>query len=254
MTLTLALALGIGVVLGLFGGGGSILAVPVLVYVARVEPTTAVTMSLVIVGTTSVVASYAHLKKGTVQPRVALSFAAAGVVTAFVGARLSYRVSGELLMLMFAALMVVVGAFMLFARVCRVPRERSETAKVHPALSLLAGAVVGLLTGFLGVGGGFLVVPALLAFTGLGLREAVGTSLVVIAINSAAGFLGHLHGPALDLKLVTLFTALAVLGGVAGARLAYRLSVDRLRRSFAVSVIALGLAMAIGSTLAGLHG
>ena len=253
-TLALSLALSgvIGLSLGVFGGGGSILAVPVLVYVTHIAPGAAVGMSLAIVGTTSLAASIVHHRRGCVRIPVALLFGGAGVVTAFFGARLTRMVSPRALMLAFALLMIVVGAAMIRRPRTPLPVLPVETnPHVRWIRALLAGAGVGAVTGFLGVGGGFLVVPALMAFTGLEMREAVGTSLLVIAINSAAGFLGHLGGNAMDIGLVAGLTALAVLGALVGERAARNFPVEKLRRGFAVFVVLVGVAVALSSGLSG---
>jgi uncharacterized protein len=236
----------IGLALGIFGGGGSILAVPVLVLVTHLAPAGAVGTSLAMVGTTSLIASYAHHRQRLVKPKVALLFGLPGVATAFLGARLTGLVSGSVIMRGFALLMLIVGLGMLFGggrtatRPCPAPRRYSR-----PKAAVLAGAGVGLVTGFLGVGGGFLVVPALVAFAGLDMREAVGTSLLVIAINSAAGFLGHLGGGQLDLSLIAVLTAAAVAGALVGERVARRISTLKLRRGFGLIVVAVGVAVVL---------
>jgi uncharacterized membrane protein YfcA len=256
LVLSLLLSGVIGFALGVFGGGGSILAVPMLVFVTRVVPSAAVGMSLAIVGATSLVAGYAHHRRGQVRLKVALLFGGAGILTAFLGARLTHFVSGEVLMLAFAALMILVGGWMLkSARQVQSPEHRDESAaeprRRRMVQALLAGAAVGGITGFLGVGGGFLVVPALIAFTGLGMREAVGTSLLVIAINSAAGFVGHMGAGALNLGLVAALTIAAVLGAVVGERTGRAVSIAKLRRGFAVFVIAVGIGVAASSVNGG---
>jgi uncharacterized membrane protein YfcA len=245
LLLSLALSAGVGVSLGVFGGGGSILAVPILVYVTHIAPSAAIGMSLSIVGATSLTASYAHHRKGRVRPRVALLFGGAGVATAFLAARFTHLVTGAALMISFATLMLVVGIAM-FASAPKANAGEGDGPLRSPKLipAVLAGAGVGAITGFLGVGGGFLVVPALIAFTGLGMREAVGTSLLVIAINSTAGFLGHLGADRLNLQLVVPFTIAAVIGGAIGERVACSLSLNKLRRGFALFVIAVGVAVA----------
>jgi uncharacterized membrane protein YfcA len=247
---SLLLSAGIGVALGIFGGGGSILAVPVLVLVTHLAPAAAVGTSLAMVGTTSLVASYAHHRRGTVVPQVALLFGLSGALTAFVGAKLTVLVSGSVLMHAFAALMLAVGIGMLFGK-GRGTGDASPRSTRPPRLpaSMLAGAGVGLITGFLGVGGGFLVVPALIAFAGLNLRQAVGTSLFVIAINSAAGFAGHLAAGQLDFSLIGFLTTAAVAGALAGERVTRQVSTTNLRRCFGVLVIAVGLAVMVTSTL-----
>jgi uncharacterized protein len=252
VALSVALSGVIGFALGVFGGGGSILAVPMLIFVTRVAPSAAIGMSLAIVGATSLVAGYAHHRQGQVRLKVALSFGGAGVLTAFLAARLTHFVSGNILMLSFAALMILVGGWMLKGARDVQPAVSQDGNAVEPrrprmVQALLAGAAVGGITGFLGVGGGFLIVPALIAFAGLGMREAVGTSLVVIAINSAAGFVGHLGTGALNLGLVAALTIAAVLGAVLGERTGRAVSITKLRRGFAAFVIAVGIAVAASS-------
>lgn len=225
----------IGVSLGLLGGGGSILAVPVLVYVAGIEAKESVAMSLAIVGATSLFGSFLHGRKGKLDMKVAATFGGAGIIGAYFGARLTPLVSSGTLLLLFAALMLIVAALML-------TRKSDSTADVHRhegklLLTLLAGLGVGVLTGFLGVGGGFLVVPALVLLAGLPMHLAIGTSLLVIAINSAAGFLGHLGEGHLRISLTVAFTTMAVAGTFVGERFARRVPAQKLRQGFAYFVI-----------------
>jgi uncharacterized membrane protein YfcA len=250
LDLALALTGLVGLSLGLLGGGGSILAVPVLVYVAHIAPADAIAMSLVIVGTTSAIGSVAHSRAGAVEWRTAMRFGGAGIVTAFVGGLLTRYVPGRVLLVSFAALMIVVGAWMLI-RGRRRTVEPTTRREPRRARALLAGATVGFITGFLGVGGGFLIVPALIAFTGLDMRRAVGTSLVVIAINSAAALLGHLSGGHLHWLLAGAFTGLSVGGALVGATLGRRIPADRLRATFATFVVVVGIAMALRSGIGG---
>lgn len=235
--LGLALCLGIGLSLGLIGGGGSILTVPVLVYALGVEPREAVAMSLAVVGATSLIGAGLHHRRGTVRVPAALLFAGAGVVSSFLGSGLTWRVSPRALLLSFAALMLVVGARMLTAKAAPAQERRRE----QPVRVVLAGFAVGFLTGFLGVGGGFLVVPALILFAGLDMREAVGTSLLVIAINSAAALAGHLAHGGFHAGLAGLVAVLAAGGALAGTHLSHRVSAGALRRGFAVFVLAVGV-------------
>ncbi|HEY0464987.1 MAG TPA: sulfite exporter TauE/SafE family protein [Polyangiaceae bacterium] len=240
----------IGLSLGIFGGGGSILAVPVLVLVTRLAPAAAVGTSLAMVGTTSLIASYAHYRRGQVKPNVALLFGLSGVVSAFLGAKLTALVSGSVIMHSFAALMLVVGVGMLFGKGRRAGVEgNGSPTRSRLTASVIAGAAVGLITGFLGVGGGFLVVPALIVIAGLDMRKAVGTSLLVIAINSAAGFLGHLGTGHLDLVLTAPLTAAAVAGALVGERVARHVSTSKLRRGFGLIVIAVGVTVALAARL-----
>jgi uncharacterized membrane protein YfcA len=250
LALSLLLSAGIGLSLGVFGGGGSILAVPMLVLVTQLAPAAAVGTSLAMVGATSLLASYAHYRQGHVVPKVALLFGLSGVLTAFIGAKLTALVSGSVIMHAFAVLMLVVGVAMLFGGGRGVgATSPSSAAAPRLSASILAGAGVGFITGFLGVGGGFLVVPALVAFAGLDVRQAVGTSLLVIAINSAAGLAGHLTAGQLDFSLIGALTTVAVAGAVSGERVTRQVSTIKLRRGFGLLVIVVGLAVTIASTL-----
>ena len=245
MTLYTALALllsgMIGVSLGLMGGGGSILALPVLVYVAGIDPRTAVPMSLAIVGSTSLMAGLMHHRGGRVDRRVGTIFGIAGLPGAYVGARLTHLVPAHVLLLLFGVLMLVVGGVMLLRSV-REPHEGAH-ARERPRIGAIvaAGFGVGFLTGFLGVGGGFIIVPSLVLFAGLPMPTAVGTSLLVIALNCAAGLVGHLDEGGVPLRATAAFTGVAIVGGFLGERLASRLSPRALRRGFAVLVILLAI-------------
>ena len=245
------LSTAIGLSLGLLGGGGSILAVPVLVYVAGVAPHQAVPMSLAIVGTTSLLAGGLHHRSGRVSLRAALIFGAAGMLGAYFGAKGTHLVEGHVLLLLFALLMLVVGGWMLapFAQRLVASHHDTQSHRPHLVLTLLAGLGVGALTGFLGVGGGFLAVPALVLFSRLPISHAVGTSLYVIALNSLAGFIGHLGGTQLALGQTVAFTAAALLGTVVGHRIATRTHPQRLRRAFAVFVLCVGAAIAAQALL-----
>ncbi|MFN0123783.1 MAG: sulfite exporter TauE/SafE family protein [Blastocatellia bacterium] len=236
----LALSGLIGLSLGLLGGGGSILALPVLVYVAGVDTRIAVVMSLAIVGATSLAGSLTHWRAGRVNTPVALIFGAAGFCGAIPGSWLTHMVSGGVLLLLFAMLMLLVGALMLFRRQATEP-DPGGHVRMHLPLPLAAGFGVGMLTGFLGVGGGFLIVPALVLLTNLPMGQAVGTSLLVIAINSASGLIGHLGQSHLPVALTLGFTCMAIAGALAGARAAGHMPQAMLRRGFALFVIAVGL-------------
>jgi uncharacterized membrane protein YfcA len=235
----LALSTLIGVSLGLLGGGGSILAVPVLVYVAELEVHAAIAMSLAVVGSTALVGAMFHARAGRVDWKSAALVGGAGMLGAPLGALATHLVAGRVLLLLFAALMLVVGALMLRRRGARA----HAAASAHWAAVLAAGFGVGLLTGFLGVGGGFLIVPALTLLVGLPIHVAVGTSLLVIALNSAAGVAGHLRQEAVPLGLTAAFIATSAAGALLGVRLAAGLEPGRLRRAFAVFVLLVGLAL-----------
>ena len=235
----LLLSAGIGLSLGLIGGGGSIITVPVLVYVLGIDAHQAVSMSLAVVGATSMIGASLHYRNGTVDVKTGALFGGAGIVGAFFGSRLTYLLSPSALLFIFAVMMLVIAALML----AKKQGNRGEARPYERSFikAVFAGLVVGILTGFLGVGGGFLIVPALIFFGGLSMKEAVGTSLLVIAINCVAGLFGHLRYGGFDMHMATLVTLLAALGTVIGTILSHKASPSSLRKWFAVLVIAVAI-------------
>lgn len=239
------LGFAIGLLLGFLGGGGSILTVPALVYVVGQSPQAAVSASLIIVGSNAAVGALIHRRQGiyhqqeSLNWRVALLFGGVGMVTAYFAAGLSQLLSATLLMVLFGLLMLVVGAVMILSRT----PQRQETTIRGWGVVVISGAGVGLLTGFLGVGGGFLIVPALVMLVGLPIHQAVGTSLVVIAMNSLAGFMGHLAGATIDWMVIISFVTAGVAGAFAGTRLSRILKPEQLRTSFALFVMVLALVL-----------
>lgn len=234
-----ALALLIGVSLGLLGGGGSILTLPVLVYVLDTEPKQAIVSSLVVVGTTSLVGAVLHARSRNVDYRAGALFGAAGMAGAFGGGKLAGHLPGEALLVGFTAVMLVTAMAMMRPRPARAGERRAASI----VRVLAAGAGAGFLAGLVGAGGGFLVVPALALFGGLDMRRAVGTSLLVIALQSFAGFAGHVSHTAVDWQLTGLVTGMAVAGSIAGVRIAKRLPSEALRRGFAWFVLAMAVFM-----------
>jgi uncharacterized protein len=232
-----ALAVVIGLSLGLLGGGGSILTVPVLIYVLGYGVKTAVPMSLVVVGATSLVGVVTHWRGGTLNLRAALAFAPPAIVGALLGANLGLGADPRLQLTLFAIVMLVAAVSMFFRR-----PERAEGPRPAARLPFitLVGAGVGVLTGFVGVGGGFVYVPALVMLGGLAMKEAVGTSLALIAVSCAAGLAMYQGRTTLDWGAVALFTALALVGVVAGSRLVRFVRPDQLRRGFAVFLLFMG--------------
>lgn len=243
----LALAAGavIGLALGALGGGGSVLAVPALIYLLGFTPVAATTASLVIVTVTSATALSAHARDGHVRWRTGLLFAAAGIVPAMLGGALAGRVPGAALTAAFA---VVAGTAAV--RMLR-PRAASGTAvPVRPDRAAAAGAGLGAVTGVLGVGGGFLAVPALVSVLGLRMRDAVGTSLLVITANSLAA-LAMRAGTAdgLDWAAIGPFAGAAVLAAWDGKRLAAKVSGRALQRTFALVLLAVAAFMMIDAVV-----
>jgi uncharacterized membrane protein YfcA len=228
----------IGLLLGLVGGGGSILTVPILVYVIGLSVQEATATSLAIVGTSALAGVIPHARAGRVNLHVAIFFGAFGVAGAFGGTWLNQRLSGPWVLLLFGLLMLVVAVRMWGRPAARPAADRSDGVvgwKVP-----LAGLTVGALTGFFGVGGGFLIVPALALALGLPVAVAVGTSLAIIAINSASGIVAHAGLRELDLSVALLFIAGGLAGGLAGGRLAGTIDERMLSRVFALLVAGVG--------------
>jgi uncharacterized membrane protein YfcA len=236
--LTLALALVIGVALGLLGGGGSILTVPVFTYITGLDPKVAIASSLPVIAVTSSVGAIGHWRAGHVQPRTALLFGAFAMAGGFSGARLAGLLSGRTQLVLFALIMLGAAVAMLRGG---GPTPTAGTAGLAPGKLVPLGLGVGVLTGLVGVGGGFLIVPALTQLGGLPMHRAVGTSLAVIAMNSLAGTLGYLGQVPLPLDLLVPFTGLAVVGILIGARTATRVPQTVLRRAFGVLLLVVGL-------------
>jgi uncharacterized protein len=239
LALAAVLAVVMGATLGLLGGGGSILTVPILVYALGVETKAAVATSLLVVGTTSAVGVVQHARAGHVRWRDGLVFGAVAMVGAYGGGVVARWVPGSLLLIAFAALMVVTAIAML-RKGEGLEEERPRDRSVRATLLLaIEGLAVGAVTGLVGAGGGFLIVPALAVLGGLGLRAAMGTSLLVIAMNSFAGLLGQLSHVSIDLRLAALVCGFSVAGVLAGGVLSRRVEPRRLRRAFAWFVLAM---------------
>ena len=240
MIAALGLGLAIGVLLGLLGGGGSILAVPALVYGAALPLAAAVPTSLLVVGVSSGAALLPRLRHGQVAWRIAGVFAVAGAGAAFGGAAVNRLLEPRIVLIGFAVLMIAAGAAMLrqdteIGGDCALPGGRVNWRGCLPK-AVGSGLAVGFLTGLFGVGGGFLIIPALVVLLGLPMTVAIGTSLVIIVVNSAAGFLAHAGDADLDYQVAGAFTVAAVVGSLAAAKVARRLPADRLRHWFAYLV------------------
>jgi hypothetical protein len=250
-----AAGLVIGALVGLLGGGGSILAVPALVYAAGQSLPQAVATSLLVVGITAVVALLPRLRAGYIAWRIAILFGAAGAATAFAGAAVNRLLPEDVVLALFAALMVGAGIRMLQEKpstgvACATDGSPVNWRRCLPR-TLAGGLVVGFLTGLLGVGGGFLIIPVLVMVLGLPMTTAIGTSLLIVALNSAAGFAAHAGDTALDVPVTIAFTAAAVATALAAGRLGTRLDTVRLRRWFAylVFVVAAAVLVQIGAGL-----
>ena len=246
--LVIGIGLVIGALVGLLGGGGSILAVPALVYLAGQDLQQAVATSLLVVGITAVVALLPRLRERQISWRIGLLFGLAGTVTAFAGAAVNRALPESVTLALFATLMAVAGVRMLQEKpatgtACAIDGGRVNWRRCVPR-TLAGGLVVGFLTGLLGVGGGFLIIPVLVTALGLSMATAIGTSLVIVAINSAAGFAAHAGDVSLDVGVTVAFTAAAVLAALGAGRLGARTEGTRLRRWFAWLVLALSALIA----------
>jgi uncharacterized membrane protein YfcA len=233
----------IGFSLGALGAGGSILTVPILVYAMGVPVQGATGTSLAIVGLNAATGALDHLRRGRSLLRTGLAFGVSGVLGAFAGVRLNHQLRGELIMVLFSVLMVAAAVSMLRRRPGGAPMGSfEERCRALGCVRLvLVGVGVGFLSGFFGVGGGFLIVPALVVLLGLPMHLAVGTSLVAISLNALWGIIGNLQLGTLDWTLTILFAVGGVVGVLTGGKLSGRLPERALRAAFALIVV--GLAM-----------
>ena len=239
------LALLIGITLGLLGGGGSILTVPVFVYALGFEPKLAIAMSLPVVGGAALVGAARHWMIGNVTLRTALPFGAAAMVSAFLGAKLAQFVPGTVQLVILAVVMLG-AAFSMFRNAAAVaplalpalpalPAEDSNRRRIWKLIAI--GTVVGMLTGLVGVGGGFLIVPALVLLAGVAMSQAVGTSLLLIAMNTLTGFIGYQGTVEIPWGFVVKFGALTAVGILVGSSMLRFVSQRLLKRSFAVLLV-----------------
>jgi uncharacterized membrane protein YfcA len=234
----LALSVLIGLSLGFFGGGGSILTVPLLVYVFGCGPKEAIASSLLIVAVASVSAALQHWRAGNLRVRIALVFGTTGMVGAYVGGRIGALLDGGVLLLLFAAMMILTALAMWRGR--RAAARGSDN-RVVPGKLVVQGLAVGSFTGLVGAGGGFLIVPALVLWAALPMPAAVGTSLMVIVLNCLAGFSGYAFHVTVDYALVAAVSACAVAGSLLGSRLAHVVDPAALRKSFAGFILVMGV-------------
>lgn len=236
--LALPFGVAVGLLLGLVGGGGSILAVPVLVYVIGEPVKQATTESLLIVGATALVGALDHARSGRVRGGVAIGFGLAGAAGAFAGTALNRLVSPPSILFSLALVMLAAANAMLRRRGQRARSVIGWQLRLRVAA---AGLAVGVLTGFFGVGGGFIIVPALVLLLGLELPVAVGTSLLAIALTSVSALAAHLASGSVHWLVATSFTAAAVVGALAGSHLNPHLSSARLTQLFAALLTLIAL-------------
>jgi uncharacterized membrane protein YfcA len=243
MTLTITLSAIIGLLLGLLGGGGSILTVPMLVYVLHLEPKNAVVTSFVVVGVSSLMALIPHARRGSVCWKSGVVFGFTGMIGAFAGGRMAGHFSGDGLMTLFGVVSLVTGIQVLSRTKPRLlPGLENAPNKICPLSVpflrvLFDGFFVGGLTGMVGVGGGFLIVPALTLMVGIPMQGAVGTSLLIITMNAVAGLIGYSGHVTPDLHLTMLIAVAAIVGSAVGAWLSAYVNPKWLRRVFGAMVV-----------------
>ncbi|MEW5917476.1 MAG: sulfite exporter TauE/SafE family protein [Gemmatimonadota bacterium] len=241
--LELPLGLIVGFVLGLLGGGGSILAVPIFLYVLRVEPKPAIAMSLAVVGLSAFIGFLTHWRQGTVALRVALPFGLFAMIGAYVTARMAGFVPAEVQLGLFACFAFAAAIFMLrdARKAAPVDDESERPHNPHFSPKLIPQALgVGALTALVGAGGGFAIVPALVLIADVPVRPAVGSSLLIITLNAASGFLGYIGQVPLDWSLIGGFGVCAGIGAVIGTRFIRRVPQRRIKQAFAILILALG--------------
>lgn len=228
-----------GIVLGLFGSGGSIIAMPALMYLLGVKAKSAIAMSLGIVAVTATLSAWDHWRRGNVDVRVALVFGVFGIAGTFGGAKIGVMTPVVVQLVMFALVMYAAAWKMLKpalvpqpAGIAGLPVPGSRPAEARMGHIAAHGIGVGVLTGVVGVGGGFLIVPALALLSGLPMKLAIGTSLAIVAAKSYAGFFGYLGSVPIDWTTMGAFTSVTIVGSFVGTRIAHRFSQEMLKRSF----------------------
>lgn len=238
-----------GIVLGLFGSGGSIIAMPALLYLLHIEPKSAIAMSLGIVAVTATISGWDNWRRGNVDVKVAAMFGLFGVIGTYAGARLGVYTPVTVQLTLFALVMYAAAWKMLqkkpqaqaaqlaVAGESNVVVTETEIIQAHMGHIAMHGVGVGVLTGLVGVGGGFLIVPALVLLSGIPMKIAIGTSLVVVAAKSYSGFAGYIGAVPVDWAMMGSFTLLTVAGSFVGTRIAHRFSHERLKKSFAIFLI-----------------
>ena len=234
--ITIFLALVVGVTLGLFGGGGAALTVPIFVYVIGVPAKSAVPMSFVVVGIAAAIGAAHRWRAGHLEPRVGLGYGVAAVTGAFAGARIGARMPARMQLSLFGIAIIAAALSMLRSA------SRAEGSRRKLPFGVAAGtfALIGAFTGMVGVGGGFLFVPALVVLVGVPMIEATGLSLMVIAMNATAALGGYLGQVAIDWPLALLFTGFVACGMLPAGAMAHRVPVAVLKRAFAGMLVAVG--------------
>lgn len=252
----------IGIALGLIGGGGSILTVPVLVYLFHVDAVLATAYSLFIVGATSVVGSLSYFNKGLVNLKTALVFGVPSIAAVFLTRAFivpaipdqiiqfgDFVITKSMLLMLIFALLMIFASYSMIRRSVGTPDESPQKQNFNYPLILVEGTVVGVLTGLVGAGGGFLIIPALVVLSKLPMKEAIGTSLVIIAAKSLIGFLGERGSEDIDYLFLLTVVAFAIIGIFIGTALSKKIDGKKLKPAFGWFVLIMGLYIIIKETL-----
>lgn len=254
-----ACAILIGLTLGLIGGGGSILTIPILVYLFGVNPKLATSYSLFVVGFTAAIGAFRHYRMGNIKMKSAILFAIPSLITLIFVRKIvlsaipeqifnvnNFAISKDfLIMVLFAVLMIAASYSMI-----KTNKNDIIQSKPNPLKVLLLGTLVGFVTGFLGAGGGFLIIPALLFFTGINMKQAVGTSLLIIAFNSLLGFLGDvINGVVIDFIFLLAVSAFAAVGIFIGTLLSKKINGAKLKPAFGWFVLVMGIYIILKETI-----
>ena len=232
------LAFLMGMSLGLLGGGGSIITVPVLVYAMGMDPKISIALSLAIVGATSLLGVYWHFKSRNVNFKIAAFLGPIAMGGTFLGVKLSVFLSGQVQLVLFALIMLAASLFM-FKNNKALPKTTPEK-KINFLFLSLGGVILGTITGLVGVGGGFLIVPALVFLTGVRMKQAVGTSLLIISLNSLSGFAGYLNIVEIPWGFLAKFTLCSGIGIFVGTYLVRFVKQQQLKTAFAIFLLAMG--------------
>ena len=233
-----------GMLLGIFGSGGSIITMPALLYLLDVDPKSAIAMSLGIVAITATVTAVQHWYKGNVNLRITVIFGLFGVIGTFAGAKLGVITPVFIQLSVFAIIMYAAAWKMLKP----APKHKSVGAACAECADgfcddldykeiAMHGIAVGILTGIVGVGGGFLIVPALVLLSGLPMKKAIGTSLAIVSLKSFAGFAGYAGAVAIDYSMMAVFSLIAITGSLVGSQIAHYLPANQLKKGFAVFLL-----------------
>ncbi|NGF57790.1 sulfite exporter TauE/SafE family protein [Parapusillimonas sp. SGNA-6] len=252
----------IGIALGLIGGGGSILTVPVLVYLFNLDVVLATAYSLFVVGTTSIVGSFSFFKKGLINIKTAIVFGIPSIISVFLTRAYivpaipqevfsigNFTVTKNMLLMLLFAVLMIFTSYSMIKKEKDVTDEAPQKQQFNYPLILMEGILVGILTGLVGAGGGFLIIPALVLLSKLPMKEAVGTSLVIIAAKSLIGFFGESGETVIDWVFLSKVTVFAIIGIFTGMGLSKRINGDKLKPAFGWFVLVMGIYIVLKETV-----